>query len=113
MGNTYENHGGVMVVGSQDVTMHSVVIGEGRKELDQTVQAFSQEAERLLAELEAKGEEISELKQQVKAFCDSAAEKKPRKDICGALLGGIKAALANASAVETLFNLGKQILELL
>lgn len=110
---TYENHGGVMVAASKDVSIGNIVIEGPQPELDGAVQTFSEEAERLLANLEANGKEVSDLKEQIKVFCDSAKEKAPKKDVCNVLFKGIKAALVNASSVETLFNLGKKILELL
>ena len=110
---TYENHGGVMVNTSKDVSIGNIVIGGPQPELVGAVQAFSEEAERLLASLEANGKEVSDLKEQIKVFCDSAKEKAPKKDVCSVLFKGIKVALANASSVETFFNLGKKILELL
>lgn len=110
---TYENHNGVMVAGSKDTVIDSIVIGESKKELNDTLQDFSNEAEHLLKELEANGEEITELREQIKTFCDSVKEKKPKKKVCKALLSGIKATLANASAIEKLGSLGIKIIELL
>lgn len=109
---TYENSG-VMFVNSKDVDIGSITIGKTQKELDGAVQDFFEEAERLLAKLEANGKEVSELKEQIKVFCDSAKEKSPKKDVCNVLFKGIKAALATAPSVEALFNLGQKIVELL
>lgn len=110
---TYNNSSGVMVVNSENVKIGSIVIRETKKELDDTVKDFSEEAERLLAKLEENGKEVSELKEQIKVFCDNAKDEKAKKDVCNALFKGIKAALVNAPSVEALFNLGQKIVGLL
>lgn len=110
---TYENHNGVMIAGAKNTVIDRIIIGDSPKELNDALQDFSKEAERLLKEFEANGEEITELKEQIKTFCDSVKEKNPRKNVCNALLSGIKATLANASAIEKLGSLGIKIIELL
>lgn len=110
---TYENHNGVIIADSKNIVIDNIVIESAKKELDDVVQDFSKEAERLLKELEDNGKEIAELKEQIKVFCNSVKKKNPEKETCNALLSGIKATLANVSAVETLIKLGKKIVELL
>lgn len=121
MGTVIKNYGNQIYLGDnpENVTLSSIVEGSPTTVINTAeiqnpdVQDFLAEAQRLL-EKAAAGKEIEELREQIKAFCDSASEQKPNKHICKALFQGIKATMAaiisNADGLEKLFSLGKKII---